>query len=52
MGGGGLAHVVDEQDGDVELALERAQGTEDGGDVAGAVLVEAGDEADERVEDE
>jgi hypothetical protein len=38
MGGGGLAHVVDEQDGDVELAMEGAQGAEDGGDVAGAVL--------------
>ena len=52
MGGGRLAHVVDEQDGDVVLTLQGAQGAEHGRDVAGAVFVEAGDKPDEGVENE
>ena len=39
VGGGGLAHMVDEEDGDVELALEGAQRAEHGRDLLGAVLV-------------
>jgi hypothetical protein len=52
MGGGRLAHVVDEQDGDIELALQRAQRAEHGRDLAGTILVEPSDQADEWIEDE
>ena len=38
--GGGLAHVVDQNHGDIELALEGAQRTEDRGDLLGRVLVD------------
>ena len=46
-----LAGVVDESDGDVEVALQRAQQGEDGGDSARIVFVE-GVQADERIEQE
>lgn len=52
VSGGRLAHVMDQQDGDVVLALQGTQGAEHGGDVARAVFVEAGDQPDEGVEDE
>ena len=52
MRGGRFAHVMDEEAGDLVPALQGAKRTGRGGDVARAVLVEAADETDERVEDE
>ena len=51
MCGGRLAHVVDEQYGDRELALKRPQRPEERGDFLRAVLVDARD-AHQRIEDE
>jgi hypothetical protein len=50
--GGRLAHVVHEQDRDVVLALQGAKRAEHGRDIARAVFVESGDQADEWIEDE
>jgi hypothetical protein len=46
-----LAGVVDDEDGDVEVALERAEIAEEGGDLPSVVLVDAV-EADEGIEHE
>jgi hypothetical protein len=44
--------VVGEEDGDILLPLESAQGAEDGRDLTCAVFVEARDEPNERIENE
>jgi hypothetical protein len=49
--GFGFAGVMDEEDGEVEVALHGPEGTEELRDISGGVFVEASD-ADERVEDE
>lgn len=46
-----LAGVMDDEDGDVELPLERAEVAEERGDLAGVVLVDAV-QSDEGIEDE
>ena len=46
-----LSSVMDDEDGDVVFPLKLAEKSEQGGDLRGAVLVDAM-EADERVEDE
>jgi len=43
--------VVDEQDGGLKAALEVAQEAEDGGDLAGGILVDAM-QADQGIEDQ
>jgi hypothetical protein len=49
VGADGLAHVVHDDDGDIEAALQLAEVAEQGGDVSGAVFVEAV-QSHERVE--
>jgi len=46
-----FARVVDDEHGDIEIALQGAEIAEDGGDLPGVILVDAV-EADEGVEDE